>query len=136
MLPVAPPELQVPDSVLLYDPNRDGQFPYIFQVNLHPLAHDRDSFPSGRILVYIQDMSVEGLKALGEFEASLEVPLGTNESVSNLGACMLFNILTSVYNYFFLQGIFEIDHGDLVFIRDMHDPDPENDILGGWVSDW
>jgi hypothetical protein len=76
------------------------------------------------------------LKALGEFEASLEVPLGMNESVSNLSVCMLFNILTSVYNYFFLQGIFKIDHGNLVFIRDMHDLDPENDILGGWVSDW
>jgi hypothetical protein len=50
------------------------------------LAHDRDLFPSGRILVYIQDTSVDGLKQLEEFEASLEVPLGPDESVSNLGA--------------------------------------------------
>ena len=86
MLPVAPPGLQVPDGVLLYDPERDGRFPYIFQVGSHPLAHDRDLFPSGRILVYIQDTSVDGLKQLEEFEASLEVPLGPDESVSNLGA--------------------------------------------------
>jgi hypothetical protein len=50
------------------------------------LAHDRDLFPSGRILVYIQDTLVDGLKQLEEFEASLEVPLGPDESVSNLGA--------------------------------------------------
>jgi hypothetical protein len=124
MLPAVPPELQVPDGMLLYNPNRDGRFPYIFQVDSHLLAHDRDLFPSGRILRYIQDTSVEGLKALGEFEASLEVLLGMNESVSNLGVCMLFNVLTSIYNYFLFQGIFEIDHGDLVFIRDMHDLDP------------
>jgi hypothetical protein len=86
MLPVAPPELQVPDGVLLYDPERDGWFPYVFQVHSHPLAHDRELFPSGRILVYIQDTSVDGLKRLEEFEASLEVPLGPDESISNLGA--------------------------------------------------
>jgi hypothetical protein len=86
MLPVAPPELEVPGGVLLYDMNRDGRFPYIFQVESHLLAHDRDLLSPGRILVYIQDTSVEGLKALEAFEASLEVPLGPDESVSNLGA--------------------------------------------------
>ncbi|KAF8226626.1 hypothetical protein L208DRAFT_1499083 [Tricholoma matsutake] len=115
MLQMAPPELVVPDGVLLYNMNWDGRFPYIFQVNSHLLVHDCDS--PRRILVYIQDTSVEGLEALEAFEASLEVPLGLNDSVSNLG-------------------IFEIDHDDLVFIRDMQDPNPEKDVLGGWVSDW
>jgi hypothetical protein len=86
MLPVAPPELEVPGSMLLYDANRDGRFPYIFQVDSHPLAHDRDPLSPGRILVYIQDTSAEGLEALEAFEASLEVPLGPDDSVSNLGA--------------------------------------------------
>ena len=89
MLPEAPLELQVPDGVLLYDPERDRRFPYIFKVGSHLLAHDRELFPEGHILVYIQDTSVDGLKRLEEFEASLEVPLGTDESISNYGACFV-----------------------------------------------
>lgn len=85
----------MPDGVLLYDVNRDGRFPYIFQVNSHPLAHDRDPLSPGRILVYIQDTSVEGLEALEAFEASLEVPLGPNDSVSNLGALCVLTFLQS-----------------------------------------
>jgi hypothetical protein len=100
MLPIAPPELVVPDGVLLYDVNRDGRFPYIFQVDSHPLAHDRDPLSPGRILVYIQDTSVEGLEALEAFEASLEVPLGPNDSVTDLGACMHFNFLAIIYSDF------------------------------------
>jgi hypothetical protein len=86
MLPVVPPELEVPGGMLLYNMNQDGQFPYIFQVESHPLSHNHDPLSPGRILVYIQDTSIEGLKALEAFEASLEVPLGPDESVSNLGA--------------------------------------------------
>ena len=37
---------------------------------------------------------------------------------------------------FLLKGIFKINHGDLVYIRDMHDPDPEHDIDGAWINDW
>ncbi|KAF8220257.1 hypothetical protein L208DRAFT_1334913, partial [Tricholoma matsutake] len=92
-------------------------FPYIFQIDSHPLVHDRDPLSPGCILVYIQDTLVKGLEALEAFKASLEVPLGPNDSVSNLG-------------------IFEIDHDDLIFIRNMQDPNPEKDVLGGWVSDW
>ncbi|KAF8238223.1 hypothetical protein L208DRAFT_1243319 [Tricholoma matsutake] len=117
MLPIVPSELEVPGGMLLYDVNRDGQFPYIFQVDSHPLVHDRDPLSPGHILIYIQDTLVEGLKALETFEASLEVPLGPDKSASNLG-------------------IFEIDHDNLVFIRDMHDLDPENNVLGGWISNW
>ncbi|KAF8220140.1 hypothetical protein L208DRAFT_1542742 [Tricholoma matsutake] len=86
MLPIAPSELEVLGGMLLYDVNQDSRFPYIFQVNSHPLVHDRDPLSPGHILVYIQDMSVEGLKALETFEASLEVPLGPDESVLNLSA--------------------------------------------------
>ncbi|KAF8237552.1 hypothetical protein L208DRAFT_1246992 [Tricholoma matsutake] len=89
MLQIAPLELVVPDSVLLYNVNWDGQFPYIFQVDSHPLVHDHNLLSPGRILMYIQDTSVEGLEALEAFEASLEVPLGPNDSVSNLGATRL-----------------------------------------------
>ncbi|KAF8225513.1 hypothetical protein L208DRAFT_1305952, partial [Tricholoma matsutake] len=92
-------------------------FPYIFQVDSHLLVHNRNPLSPRRILMYIQDTSVEGLEALEAFKASLEVPLGPNNSVSNLG-------------------IFEIDHDDLIFIRDMQDPNPEKDVLGGWVSNW
>jgi hypothetical protein len=35
---------------------------------------------------------------------------------------------------FLFRGIFKIDHGDLTFIRDMYDPDPEHDIMGGWIN--
>jgi hypothetical protein len=134
MLPVAPPELEVPGSLLLYDVNRDSRFPYIFQVDSHLLAHDRNLLLPRCILVYIQDRSAEGLEALEAFEASLEVLLGPDDSVSNLGAWMCSNFFCSRLQWF--EGIFEIDHDNLVFIRDMQDPDPENDVLGGWVSDW
>ncbi|KAF8237338.1 hypothetical protein L208DRAFT_1248145, partial [Tricholoma matsutake] len=62
----------------------DSRFPYIFQVDSHPLVHDHDPLSPGCILIYIQDTLVEGLKALETFEASLEVPLGPDESVLNL----------------------------------------------------
>jgi hypothetical protein len=35
-----------------------------------------------------------------------------------------------------LKGIFEVNHGDLIFIRDLYDPELEHDIMGAWVNDW
>jgi hypothetical protein len=89
MLPEVPPELQVPDGVLLYDLEQDGQFPYIFKVSSHPLAHNHEQFPDRCILVYIQDTLVDSLKLLEEFEVSLEAPLGLDESVLNYGVCFV-----------------------------------------------
>jgi hypothetical protein len=131
MLPVVPPGLQVPDGMLLYDSEQDGWFPYIFQVGLHPLAHNHELFSLGHILVYIQDTLVDSLKQLEEFEASLEVPFGPDESVSNLWYLTFLQVFT-----FLFKGIFKIDHGDLIFIRDMYDPDPEHNIMGRWINDW
>jgi hypothetical protein len=85
MLKDAPIEFLVPGGTLLYDGGRDGRFPYIFQVDSHPLVHDRDPLSTGRILVCIQDTSPEAMQKLKEFEDSLEVPLGPNDSMAGQG---------------------------------------------------
>lgn len=78
---------RVPGGDLLFHPNRDGRLPYLYIVQSHPLV-DRSKLrvdSPGRTLVYVQDTSKETMKAQAEFEDTLEVPLGPDELMVELG---------------------------------------------------
>lgn len=83
-----PPNMhRVPGGTLLFHPNRDGRLPYLYTVQSHPLV-DRSKLrvdSPGRILVYIQDTSKEAMTAQAVFEDTLEVPLGPDELMVELG---------------------------------------------------
>lgn len=78
---------RVPGGNLLFHPNRDGRLPYLYIVQNHPLV-DRSKLrvgSPGRILVYVQDTSKETMTAQAAFEDTLEVPLGPDELMVELG---------------------------------------------------
>lgn len=79
------PDLVVPGGVLLHHPNRDIHLPQIYVVPTHPHFPDRQPGHPGRMLVMIQDQSEEVLEAQAVWEAKLEVPLGPDAEMPDLG---------------------------------------------------
>ena len=80
------PELVVRQGKLLFHPQRDSRFPYLYQVPSHPLVDEMiDKTVIKNILVYIQDTKPAALKRLLDFENTLFVPLGPNDSMHDLG---------------------------------------------------
>lgn len=78
--------LVVEEGNLLFHPQRDGRFPYLFQVASHPQVEDMiDKTIIKKILVYIQDTESAALKSLLNFEDRLFVPLGPDLSMPDLG---------------------------------------------------
>jgi hypothetical protein len=77
------PALVVAEGTLIFDSNRDGRFPYLFEVQAHPLVHDLNAVK--KIIVYIQDTSPEALKRQFSFEENLYIPLGPDKTMSDLG---------------------------------------------------
>jgi hypothetical protein len=128
----APTDFCVPGGTLIYDAVRDSRFPYIHQVKSHPLVHDPDILANGRIFVFIQDTSPQAMEKLKEFEDSLEVPLGPDENMEGQGEP---NSRPSSNRIKSCLGMFELLPNDVLFSRDMHDPDPEKDVVQGWNCD-
>ena len=80
------PDLVVKDGILLFHPQRDSRFPYLYRVQSHPLVDEMlDKTAIKNILVYIQDTEPSALKHLLDFENTLFVPLGPDESMHGLG---------------------------------------------------
>ena len=80
------PALVVKDGNLLFHQQRDCRFPYLYQVSSHPMVDEMiDKTVIKTILVYIQDTEPAALKRLLDFENTLFVPLGPNESMLGLG---------------------------------------------------
>lgn len=85
MLSQPSPEFVVEGGTLLYDPNRDSRFQYFFSIPTHPLVTFHDENTTGRIIVYIQDTDKDIMAIQFAFEKTLQVPLGTNASITTLG---------------------------------------------------
>lgn len=76
----------VKEGNLLFHPQRDGRFPYLYQVTSHPRVEEMiDKTIIKKILVYIQDTEPAALKSLLNFEDRLFVPLGPDLSMQELG---------------------------------------------------
>ena len=80
------PDLVVQGGTLLFHPNRDGRFPYLYVVSHHSLVNKmKNKKAITQIIVYVQDTDALALKSMYEFEEMLYVPLGPNASMANLG---------------------------------------------------
>jgi len=78
------PGFVVADGHLIYMPNRDARFPYIYAVDKHPLNPHPEI--TKKILVYIIKNTDEFQKQSLKWENSLEVPLGPDARMKEYGA--------------------------------------------------
>lgn len=88
MLKTGPPdpELVVAGGTLMFHPERDRRFPYLYVVPRHShVDRMKNKEAVTQIVVYIQDTDADTLKSTYEFEETLHVPLGPNESITHLG---------------------------------------------------
>lgn len=80
------PNLVVKEGILLFHLQRDGKFPYLYQVPSHPGVEEMiDKTAIKHILVYVQDTEPAALKHLLDFENTLHVPLGPDILMGDLG---------------------------------------------------
>lgn len=142
MLAQPPPQFIVDDGVLLYHPKRDGRFQYFFTVPSHPLVSIHDPTTVGRIIVYIQDTEKDVMLSQLEFEKNLQVPLGPNASIADLGMLLYLSSMFAVNIFQYPSGLFEMRDNDIIFARDLHGARdandkliPENDVVQAWVFD-
>lgn len=93
---------QVPGGILLYKPERDSRFPYIYKIPTHALVHTPEYIKT--ILIHVVDTSIKARIERAKFEKTLSVPLGPNANMDNNGA--LANIIFS-FIYLFLISSWE-----------------------------
>jgi hypothetical protein len=74
---------QITDGTLLYNPERDARFPYIYKIPTHALVHSPKHIKT--ILVHIVDTSIEARIARANYEKTLSVPLGPDKFMDNYG---------------------------------------------------
>jgi hypothetical protein len=87
------PDLVVKDGNLLFHQQRDGRFPYLYQVPSHPMVDEMiDKTAIKNILVYIQDTEPAALKHLLDFENTLQ-----NMMLLLLGAILGTHILLTTF---------------------------------------
>jgi hypothetical protein len=80
----------VPGGNLLYNKNRDGRFPYLYELSRHPLVAESDYGTKIRhILVYIQKTDPESLRSQFLFEETLNVPKGPDAEMEKNGQSTL-----------------------------------------------
>lgn len=77
------PQFRVPGGTLLYKPERDTRFPYIYEIPTHTLVHSPKYIK--RILIHVVDTSIDARKACANYESKLSVPLGPNNYMENCG---------------------------------------------------
>lgn len=78
------PRFQVKGGTLLYNPKRDGRFPYIYQIPSHALVHSPKHIT--KILIHIVDTSIKARTARADYEKTLSVPLGPDANMDNYGS--------------------------------------------------
>jgi hypothetical protein len=83
------PRFRIPGGTLLYHPQRDARFPYLYRISTHALVHSPDHFKM--ILIHIVDTSVDARIRCAQFDEILSVPLGPNALMNDYGT--LTNIL-------------------------------------------
>lgn len=74
---------QIPGGTLLYNPERDARFPYIYEIPTHALVHSPEYIK--KILIHVVDTSIEAHVACATFEKTLSVPLGPNANMDTHG---------------------------------------------------
>jgi len=123
------PDFIVPDGSLLYHPARDARFPYLYQVDKHPLV--KDSPAVKRILVYVQDTTDEGLKRMFDFEEKLYVPLGPDCTMDDLGVYKFKPPYLILYSNE-IVGLFDLSDGTVIFARARGSVSTEDDVIWVW----
>ena len=97
------PRFQVPSGTLLYIPERDARFPYIYEIPTHALVHSPKYIKT--ILIHIVDTSLDARITCATFEKTLSVPLGPNKNMDGNGRFANsktlgpFPFLTSLLHY-------------------------------------
>jgi hypothetical protein len=84
------PQFVVPGGQLLYHRHRDARFQYFYLVNGHPLVRPGAVGPQ-RVIVYVQDTSKDTMRTQLKYEQSLQIPLGPDSLMEELG--MLISLL-------------------------------------------
>ena len=79
----ADPRFRIPGGTLLYHPERDEHFPYLYEIPSHVLVHSPQHIK--KILIHVVDTSVNACKARANFEKMLTVPLGPDADMTNYG---------------------------------------------------
>jgi hypothetical protein len=77
------PRFHIPGGTLLYNPEQDGRFPYLYKISTHALVHSPEYIKT--ILIHIVDTSTEQRKARAKYEKTLSVPLGPDANMDNCG---------------------------------------------------
>jgi len=73
---------RIPSGNLLYNPERDTRFPYIYCIETHELVHSEQI---KKILIHVVDTSIETGIEQAKFHKTLEVPLGPNAGMVKNG---------------------------------------------------
>jgi hypothetical protein len=77
---------RIPEGVLLYHPQRDIRFPYLYRISTHALVHSPNHFKT--ILIRIVDTSVKARIHSAQFDNTLSVPLGPNSLMKEYGTVL------------------------------------------------
>jgi len=125
---------RISGGTLLYNPERDARFPYIYSVKTHKLVHDERIT---KILIHVVDTSIEARIDLATFHKTLEVPLGPNELMDRYGRRIgYFHIY--IFNIPLSSGLFELETGTILFARPLCEDgnyDEKNDVAEAWCLD-
>ena len=70
-------------GTLMYSPDRDARFPYIYAVPAHVLVHSPKHIT--KILVHVVNTSIDARVARAKFNKTLSVPLGPNVLMATYG---------------------------------------------------
>lgn len=91
------PRFRIPGGTLQYNPIRNANFPYIYQIPTHTLVHSEFITT---ILIRVVDTSLEARIAQANFQKALSVPLGPNADMHNYGQFAGLILFGYLYNFF------------------------------------
>jgi hypothetical protein len=80
------PRFRIPGGILLYHPQRDSHFPYIYRISTHTLVHSPAHFHT--ILIRVVDTSIKARIRCAEFNKTLSVSLGHNLLMNEYGTVL------------------------------------------------
>ena len=131
----------IPGGTLLYKPQRDVRFPYIYKIPTHALVHSGNYIKT--ILIHIMDTSIDAREARAKYEGMLSVPLGPNANMDNYGQFTNSILFSELFIFIFvfcygIAGLFKLEPGTILFARPLTDDglyNEENDIAEAWCLD-
>ncbi len=130
------PRFQIPGGTLLYHPERDERFPYLYEIPSHILVHSPEYIK--KILIRVMDTSIDARKALATFEKTLSVPLGPDADMTNYGPSisLIDNLFKQPSQFCWRNaGLFELEPGTILFARPLTKDGiylEENDVVESW----